>query len=68
MVPPMDRTWTIGPWPVSDYQIPIIIGVSSGILILLLTVVVLIAWHCCHAHKIRQKKKAYGWQCTNDPH
>lgn len=59
MVPPLDRTWMIGKWRVPEYQIPIIIGVSSGVLILLLTVAVLIIWRCCRMQNF-DEKKAYG--------
>ncbi|XP_046437217.1 uncharacterized protein LOC124188550 isoform X3 [Daphnia pulex] len=55
MVPPLDRTWMIGIWPVDVYQIPIIIGISSGVLLLLLFIAVLVAWRCCHFQRLREK-------------
>lgn len=58
MVPPLDRTWMIGIWPVDVYQIPIIIGISSGVLLLLLFIAVLVAWRCCHFQRLREK--AFG--------
>lgn len=58
MVPPLDRTWMIGVWPVDVYQIPIVIGISTGVLVLLLFIAVLIVWRCCHIHRLREK--AFG--------
>lgn len=55
MVPPLDRTWMIGVWPVDVYQIPIVIGISTGVLVLLLFIAVLIVWRCCHIHRLREK-------------
>jgi len=60
MVPPLDRTWMIGIWPVDVYQIPIIIGISSGVLLLLLFIAVLVAWRCCHFQRLREK--AFGME------
>lgn len=60
MVPPLDRTWMIGSWPVHEYQIPIIVGISSGVLVLLVVIAVLVAWRCCHIHRLREK--AFGRQ------
>ena len=64
MVPPLDRTWMIGNWPVHEYQIPIIVGISSGVLILLLLIAVLVAWRCCYIHR-SIRDKAFGiHQCV----
>lgn len=66
MVPPLDRTWMIGSWPVHEYQIPIIIGISSGVLILLLIIAVLIAWRCCHIHRLHEKTFGITSQLMTD--
>lgn len=58
LLPPMDRPWIIGNWRIPNKHFPVIIGVSSGILILLFTITVLIAWRCCRYQKLREKKFA----------
>ena len=55
LIPPMDRPWIIGNWRIPNKHFPVIIGVSSGILILLLTITILIAWRCCRYQKLREK-------------
>jgi len=58
LIPPMDRPWIIGNWRIPNKHFPVIIGVSSGILILLLTITILIAWRCCRYQKLREKNFA----------
>jgi len=57
--PPMNRgDWIIGNWRIPNKHLPVIIGVSSGILILLFIITVLIAWRCCRYQKLKEKNLA----------
>lgn len=59
MVPPLDRNWMIGSWRIPEYQVPVIVGVSLGVLFLLLAIAVLIIWRCCRLNRLREKAQ-YG--------
>lgn len=55
MVPPLDRNWMIGSWRIPEHQIPVIVGVSLGVLFLLLAIALLIIWRCCRLNRLREK-------------
>jgi len=59
MVPPLDKWWIIGRFRIPEGYVPIIVGVASGIFILVLTITAIVLWRCCGQSKHHRQKK-YG--------
>ena len=59
MVPPLNKDWLIGQWRIPETYIPIVVGISLGILVLLCTLTVIVIWRCCQ-YPSKHREKSYG--------